>query len=87
MSNKISVPNAYSKIPSFHYNRTHQSSSRGKLGKGGGGVLVVSKELDLVVVVLGVVYVVVATHFNGRSVIVVRTPPGPGVPKVTVVQD
>lgn len=34
---------------------------------------------------LGIVYVVVATHFSGSSVIVVQISPSPGVPSVTVV--
>jgi hypothetical protein len=37
-----------------------------------------------VLVELGIVYVVVATHSIGASVIVVHTPPPPGVPNVTV---
>jgi hypothetical protein len=54
------------------------------VGKGG-GVLVVSKEID-VVVEAGIVYVVVAIHVRGASVIVVQisSPGYCGAPNVTV---
>lgn len=49
-------------------------------------MIVVSKEIE-VLVELGIVYVVVAMHLIGPSVIVVHIPPSPGVPSVTVLHN
>lgn len=70
------------KAESFFF--PHSSTSRGKLGDGG-GVLVVSKEIGRVVDG-GIVYVVVATHSSGASVIVVHigAPDSGGGPSVMV---
>jgi len=63
---------------------THSSSSGGHVGNGG-GVLVVSQEIDGVVFG-GMVYVVVARHSIDASVMVVSTSsPGGTEPSVMVV--